>query len=658
MIAPALDARFTFDAFVVGPGTRLAAAAARRVAEAPGSAYNPLFLYSGSGLGKTHLVMALGQHATKVGSGLVVVYDTLEHLMEQITAALAAGEQDAFRHRLRDADLLILDDVQFLAGRRAAQEELLRAWDAFRLGGGQVVLASDRPPTEIDDLDERLLSRFAGGLIVDLAAPDYETRIAIVKRKAGERGHALAAGVAETLARVPFANVRALQGGLNRVLAIQELDGRAVDADEVGQLFGRPAVTAAPAALDDEFGSFLAEMTGAVAKAIVEPATAEQRLGAAIARWQRAGLITRRLDAALAQGVTVEEADALLNEFTAAADRLEAVAAKIRALDGEAPELAKAAVLRDPDRLDEAEALLDQVRERGRGLPPPPAVTFEMLALDASLFALRAARAIAAQPGGAYNPFYVHGPAGSGRSRLLAAIGNAAAAGLGPAAVGFLSASSFSADLVAAIERNRVDQWRARFRRARMLIIDDLDELAGTERAQEELFHLFDDLRRAGAQLVFSGVKPPREVAGLEERLRTRLESGLVVELAAAAGGATAAAATGTAGAAALRSGGGDTAPAPRAAGGGRTPPTAAGAAAIAHAGPAEDAAAPAGAAVASRRKAARFEVEPAAAQRRANGSADPVDAAGSGVDEWFLRSGRVMVEWPDDADWLAEELN
>src|SRR5690606_6314777 len=249
---------------IVGSANRLAAAAAKRVAEAPGAAYNPLFLYSESGLGKTHLIMAIGNHIHRVHDDIEVVYDTLEHLMEGVMEAIQAGERDAFRARLRGASVLLLDDVQFLAGRRGAQEELLRSWDALTARGGQVVLASDRPPAEIDGLDQRLLSRFSGGLMADLSVPDYETRVAIARHKAEERGHLLSAGVAEALAKHAFGNVRELQGALNRIIAVQELDRRPVSAEEVADLLGRPAELSGR----DEFGSFMEEVTGTLGQAI------------------------------------------------------------------------------------------------------------------------------------------------------------------------------------------------------------------------------------------------------------------------------------------------------------------------------------------------------------------------------------------------------
>ncbi len=527
-----LDPRFTFDAFIVGAANRLASAAARRVAESPGATYNPLFIYGASGLGKTHLVTAIGHHARRVHTEIHIVYDTLEQFMADITSAIEAGERDAFRGRAGDVGLLILDDVQFLAGRHRSQDELLRVWDAISARGGQVVLTSDRPPQEIDALDDRLLSRFSGGLIVDIGAPDYETRVAIVRRKAEERGQALAEGVAEALARIAFGNVRELMGALNRLLAVQELEGRAVAAEEVPVTLGVPQTGADT----DEFEAFLEEISDTVSE-IVETSSAERRLADAILRWEGEGYRTRRLDAALHEGVAEDGVEAVIRAFEADVERLREISGEITALELDAPERGRLDVLRDPDRLDEAEALLGEVRDRTRPLPQPPeGFAFERLALPPDLFAVRAAIAAAEQPGGRYNPFYVHGPAGSGKSALLGALGERIQRARPEEPVAYVDGASFAAELIQALERNRVDGWRARYRRAGALLLDDVDALAGTERAQEELFHLFEALHRAGAQLAFTASRPPQELGGIEDRLRTRLESGLVVELPGAGG--------------------------------------------------------------------------------------------------------------------------
>src|SRR5216110_1028630 len=192
--------------------------AARTVAENPGSAYNPLFIYSGSGLGKTHLLMAVGHAAKKGAPALNIEYLTLDEYVEAFHAAIAAGQGDAFRRRFQNVDVLLVDDVQFLTNRKEMQTELLRLTEALQQSGHQIVLASDRPPAEIADLDERLISRFSGGLVVDIGIPDYETRVAILRRKAEERGTSFQPGVLEAVAGLEFANVRELMGALNRLV--------------------------------------------------------------------------------------------------------------------------------------------------------------------------------------------------------------------------------------------------------------------------------------------------------------------------------------------------------------------------------------------------------------------------------------------------------
>ncbi|HSJ08355.1 MAG TPA: DnaA/Hda family protein [Longimicrobiales bacterium] len=533
-----LDPRLTFDSYIVGTSNRLAAAAARRVADAPGSAYNPLFLYSASGLGKTHLIMAIGNHIGRVHRDVTVMYDTLEHLMEGVMEAIQAGERDAFRARIVDSAVLLLDDVQFLAGRRGAQEELLRAWDFLSSRGGQVVLASDRPPNEIDGIDQRLLSRFSGGLIADLSVPDYETRVAIVRKKAEERGQDLSLGVAETLAKVGFGNVRELQGGLNRVLAVQELDGRPVGADEVARMLG---VQSAEPVIADEFGSFLSEIAGTVGE-VVARVGPEQRIADAILRWEGEGFRTSRLEAALAGPLTDADVEPIIAEFESVVARLVEITDAIRSLDASAPELSRLEALRNPDRIEEAEVILEHVRERMRPLPPTPdGPDFASLTLDRELLAVRAARAVALQPGDRYNPFFVHAPEGAGKTSLVTALARLFQERQGGDTVAFLTGEEFGAEMISALKRNQVDDWRARYRRARLLIVDGVETLMHTERAQEELFHLFDHARRTGVQLVFTSAVAPRDLLGFEDRLRSRLEAGLVVDLQPASPAAAAA---------------------------------------------------------------------------------------------------------------------
>src|SRR5215212_3273123 len=275
-----VETRSRFDNYVVGSANRLAVAAARAVAESPGGVYNPLFVYGDSGLGKTHLIGAIGNEAVVRAPGLSVEYLPLEDFIEQIHAAVAVGEMERFKQRYGRVDVLLLDDMQFLTGRPETQSELLRLLNALQGSGRQIVMTSDRPPSDISDVDERLLSRLSGGLIVDIGAPDFETRVAILRSKSEERKVSFAPGVIEELARVDFANVRELQGAMNRLVAQQSLDGtltpaqvRAVlgvggDAPEP-ELVPEPALEPAPsmfgATAADEFFSFVTNIATAVA---------------------------------------------------------------------------------------------------------------------------------------------------------------------------------------------------------------------------------------------------------------------------------------------------------------------------------------------------------------------------------------------------------
>lgn len=359
-----LDPRLTFAGFVVGPSNRLAAAAARRVADSPGAAYNPLFIYAASGLGKTHVLMSVGNAIRRSNPTLTVTYATVEPLAEGL-ADPAGGE--AFRSKLQSARVLLLDDVQSLAERKDLQEDLLVVWDAVTSRGGQLVLASDRPPSEISGLDRRLATRFSGGLVADIAPPTHEERVMIVRRKSEDGAHRLAAGVPEVIARVAFGNVREVHGALNRVIAVQEVEQRLVTAGEIPKLLG--AVREGRA---QEFTSFVADIEGVVDELVIRHSP-EQRLAEAILRYEGEGYRTSRLEDALDRTATPEIAEEMIRAFAADIARLEQAAAVIRALDANAPELARVDLLLDPDRTEDAQALVDRVHDRIEGTSSPAA---------------------------------------------------------------------------------------------------------------------------------------------------------------------------------------------------------------------------------------------------------------------------------------------
>jgi chromosomal replication initiator protein len=214
-----LNLRYTFTNFIVGSANRLAHAASLSVAERPGHAYNPLFLYGGVGLGKTHLMHAIGNAVVARFPRKRVVYATSEKFTNEFITSIQQGRIDDFRARYRRIDLLLIDDIQFIADKERTQEEFFHTFNAIHEDGKQIVLSSDRPPKAILTLEERLRSRFEWGLIADLTAPDLETRIAILRAKAEEQGTPITADVIEFIARKVVSNIRELEGALNRIVA-------------------------------------------------------------------------------------------------------------------------------------------------------------------------------------------------------------------------------------------------------------------------------------------------------------------------------------------------------------------------------------------------------------------------------------------------------
>jgi len=219
-----LNPRYIFSSFIVGKGNELACAAAARVAKEPGTKYNPLFLYGGVGLGKTHLMQAVGNELLRVSPHLKMLYTTSEQFTNDYVAAIKSGVMDRFKNKYRTVDLLLVDDIQFIGGKEQTQEEFFHTFNALRDIQKQIVLTSDRPPKAIPALEERLISRFEWGMIVDIASPDLETRMAILQSKSQERNAALNDEVLRYLAINIQNNVRELEGALNKLLAFCELN--------------------------------------------------------------------------------------------------------------------------------------------------------------------------------------------------------------------------------------------------------------------------------------------------------------------------------------------------------------------------------------------------------------------------------------------------
>ncbi|MEO0142636.1 MAG: chromosomal replication initiator protein DnaA [candidate division WOR-3 bacterium] len=221
-----LQERYTFENFVVGKNNEFAHAAALAVAEAPGEAYNPLFLYGGVGLGKTHLMQAIGNFVHRQHKNMKVYYTQAENIMNELIEAIQKNLQIAFKKKYRTIDILLIDDIQFLYGKERLQDEIFHTFDYLYSQGKQIVLTSDRPPKELTTLEERLTSRFQGGLVVDLQPPDLETRIAILQKKAAIENVKLPSSVAYYIASRVKSNIRELEGCLIRLMAMASLSGQ------------------------------------------------------------------------------------------------------------------------------------------------------------------------------------------------------------------------------------------------------------------------------------------------------------------------------------------------------------------------------------------------------------------------------------------------
>lgn len=230
-----LNPRYTFENFIVGKANQLAHAAAQAVVKKPGEVYNPLFVYGGSGMGKTHLMQAIG-HAILEQQNRTVMYVACEKFTNDFISSISRGSTEDFKTRYRNVDVLLIDDIQFLANKEGTQEEFFHTFNALHQANKQIILSSDRPPKAIRQLEERLVSRFEWGMLVDLPQPDLETRIAILRSKCIERSCQLDEESVSYIARYVQSNIRELEGVLNRIMAYHSLNNTVPSLDSVKQI--------------------------------------------------------------------------------------------------------------------------------------------------------------------------------------------------------------------------------------------------------------------------------------------------------------------------------------------------------------------------------------------------------------------------------------
>jgi chromosomal replication initiator protein len=264
-----LQPRHTFASFIVGESNRFACAAARSVAENPGCNYNPLFIYGGVGLGKTHLLQAVGNHALTIKPDLKVLYTPAEALFLELIQSIEKNTRLQFKNKYRALDLLLLDDVHYLIGKERLQEEIFHIFNALHEVGSQIVFTSDRPPREIPTLENRLVSRLGSGLVVDIQQPELETRIAILKQKASAEHVVVPDDVAYFVAHRVRTSVRELEGALIRLMALASLGGRQLSVDTAAEALSDILPHAEPpdhnriiAACAESFGVTAAEIRG------------------------------------------------------------------------------------------------------------------------------------------------------------------------------------------------------------------------------------------------------------------------------------------------------------------------------------------------------------------------------------------------------------
>ncbi len=233
-----LNAKYTFETFIVGDGNKLAHAACKAVVKKPGEVYNPLFLYGGVGLGKTHLMQAVGNEFVKKTKGKKVIYATCEKFVNEFIQAISTGKMNQFKASYRNVDILLIDDIQFLAGKEGTQEEFFHTFNALHQKDKQIVISSDRPPKALHTLEDRLISRFEWGMIADIAPPDIETRMAILKSKCHEKNYDIDPRVLSYIASNIQKNIRELEGALNRLVAYCELNDQKPDLETAENVLG------------------------------------------------------------------------------------------------------------------------------------------------------------------------------------------------------------------------------------------------------------------------------------------------------------------------------------------------------------------------------------------------------------------------------------
>ncbi len=233
-----LNPKYTLDSFIVGSSNRLAHAASLAIVDSPGILYNPFFIYGGVGLGKTHLMQAIGNELIKRNPDIKISYMSSETLLNDFINSIVKGKNENFRKKYRENDILIIDDIQFISGKKGIQEEFFHTFNTLQQSNKQIILASDRHPKDIENLEERLVSRFEGGMVADISNPDEEMRIAILRKKCEEKNLVLEEDIINMIAENIKSNIRELEGVLTKIIATEKVLNKKLNKDEISNLIG------------------------------------------------------------------------------------------------------------------------------------------------------------------------------------------------------------------------------------------------------------------------------------------------------------------------------------------------------------------------------------------------------------------------------------
>ncbi|MGE0555830.1 MAG: DnaA/Hda family protein [Gemmatimonadales bacterium] len=544
-----------FATLAADPATAQAAMAGRAVADLPRAPHLPLVVVGAKGAGKSWLLQAVRERAEGGERPRQAELVSVGRLVELVQTKSNPEELHRVRTRLAEVDLLLLDDLDTAAKHLPAQALLHEILENRLVAGRSTVVSMSQAPDRLPALDPRIARRLMSGTVVTLGLPGADTRLALLRDRIRKSGTDLDDAVPAALAQLELRSLREYLGALNRILAFQQASAEPIGADDALILIGAsvPATAGATASAapggatgaacrvaeapaepvigvgderpESEFDDFLSEVVANVSQQFDDW---KGRVNEAIAHWRSRGVRTRRLEALLQEELAGDPEPAIA-DFGRDAAEVERLAREASLL---APDLAGAEVLKDPDQLAAARALVEEARARRAPLQAPLGhLTLEALGAGSSnRSALQAARAVLTEPGARYNPLVLVGPSGVGKTHLLHAIGNELAS-RGQSPVACVSGHSWLGEVAALRGADEAAIWRSRYQWLAALLIDDLHVLAGETRAQEELLQIFSALVDGGRPVIFASPRRLSDLAGFDPRLLSRLEAGLTAEI-------------------------------------------------------------------------------------------------------------------------------